>query len=114
VQAWLNVIKAMKNFPRPGRKVNVTVTPINVAVSLESKWPENKCAPVWQPGTLADAMLVQLVQSVTSGLSVQTCEQCGQWFERGGARGKARRSISRFCSERCKNRHHYAQRKASK
>jgi hypothetical protein len=37
-----------------------------------------------------------------------TCDQCGKSFTRG--QGGDRRSIAKFCSEKCKNRFHYVRR----
>jgi hypothetical protein len=62
------------------------------------------------PATLFDAMIVQLVQSQASGASLQTCGQCGRWFEVGAA---GKRKVAKFCSDRCRNRFHYVQRAQS-
>lgn len=59
----------------------------------------------FRPETLLDAMHLQLGLFLTTDGSLQSCKQCGKWFERGTT--KARRSIAIFCSEKCKNRSHY-------
>jgi hypothetical protein len=121
---WKRQIQLMKNrlmlveagrfLPRPG--VGALMRMTTVTISLECQWPDRRWRLLQRPETLLDAMVIQFAQAKASeGVSVQRCKQCGNWFERGGGRGgKARRSISTFCSERCKNRHHYEQQRASK
>ena len=63
---------------------------------------------VMEPKTLLQAMNLQLALWVARGGSIFTCEQCHKPFQ-AGVSGK-RRSISKFCSVDCKNRHHYERR----
>jgi hypothetical protein len=62
--------------------------------------------PRWafQPETLVDAMRLQAAQAIVSGRAVHVCEQCGSWFESGA---NAKRSIARFCSDKCRAKFHY-------
>jgi hypothetical protein len=62
----------------------------------------------FQPATLLNAMYLQLGLFLTTEGSLQSCQQCGEWFQRGTT--KARRSIAVFCSVKCKNRFHYVAR----
>jgi hypothetical protein len=63
---------------------------------------------VMEPKTLLQAMNLQLALWVAGGGSLFTCEQCHKPFQ-AGVRVQ-RRSISKFCSVGCKNRHHYERR----
>jgi hypothetical protein len=124
IETWLREIKLMKRYVsmvgmvRTANSARVRLILTSLNVGLISGPPnakgetDIKPALIMQPPTLLSAMLVQLAQSRAGGASLQTCEQCGKWFERGGPRGQsARRSISVFCSEACKNRHHYDERR---
>ena len=79
-----------------------------LSVSLESRTRGERPSLVLQPETLLAAMQLQLARSVAGDGSLRVCKQCGEWFEAGP--GDARRSIAIFCTERCKNRHHYLRR----
>lgn len=115
VDYWRREIKEMNawllrvsNFKVAGR-IRAKLTTIDVA--LEFGMPDVSPALLLKPNTLLGAMLVQFAQSEASGNSLHRCAQCGNWFERGGRGGKnRRRSISVFCSESCKNKHHYERR----
>ena len=124
IETWRREINLMKRYVgvvgmvRTANSARVRLMLTSLNAGLISGPPnakgelDIKPALIMQPPTLLSAMLVQLAQSRASGASLQTCEQCGKWFERGGPRGhNARRSISMFCSEVCKNRHHYDERR---
>jgi hypothetical protein len=57
-----------------------------------------------QPNTLLSALRAQFYTAVAVLKEIAACDQCGRWFERGP--GKARRSKSRFCSDRCRSDYH--------
>jgi len=57
-----------------------------------------------QPKELRDAIRLQFAQRAASGNGIATCQQCGTWFEVGAA---GKRSVSKFCSAKCRNRFHY-------
>jgi|ERR1700730_1648238 hypothetical protein len=122
---WQREIKKMKGSiamfdatsDRPGgilrtvasRRVNAKMASIDVW--LECPDPNARPVLVWKPHSLLDAMLLQLAQTIAGSGSIHICKQCGNFFEAGSNEG--RRSIAVFCTESCKNRHHY-QRRAGK
>jgi hypothetical protein len=60
-----------------------------------------------RPPKLWEAMRLQLGQSITSGKSIEVCQNCQRWFETGGGRGNgARRRDAKFCSEDCRKNSH--------
>jgi hypothetical protein len=79
-----------------------------IDVWLECPDPSARPVLVLKPGNLLEAMRLQLAQTIAGDGSLRPCQQCGKWFETGGEEG--RRSIAVFCSEACKNRHHYLRR----
>jgi hypothetical protein len=122
LDGWQREIKKMKSLismlgatsDQPGgivhtansRRIRFKMTSLDVA--LLSREPGSRPALVLQPRNLLDAMHLQLAKFVATDGSVRACRQCGEWFEAGP--GDARRSIAIFCTERCKNRHHYLRR----
>jgi hypothetical protein len=114
---WRRKIKEMRSLismtgmvrTANSRRVRMNITRIQVA--LESGLPDTKPALILQPETLFDAMKLQWAQSKKSGSSVYVCEYCDKWFERGG---EAKRSDAKFCSDPCRNKFHYEQRRAGK
>ena len=88
------------------RKAPIRLTSIDAVLVPGSSGQRPKLS--LEPATLLDAMYLQLGLSLTTEGSLQSCKQCGKWFERGTT--KARRSIAVFCSEKCKNRFHYVER----
>jgi hypothetical protein len=84
-----------------------------IDVFLVSGLPDGGPALSLQPQNLRDAMRIQLAQSIASGNLINVCPVCGQWFEKGGRGGGAKRSIARFCSDKCRNQFHN-ERRASK
>jgi hypothetical protein len=112
IDLWRDEIKHAKFWLRGlseasvplGRAVSF-VTHVRVGVEFNSSRETPRL--LLTPTNLRDAMLLQLVQAIAGGVVIQVCEQCGEWFTAGG---DARRSVAKFCSERCKNRHHYERR----
>jgi hypothetical protein len=88
------------------RKAPVRLTSIGAILVPGSAGKRPKLS--LEPATLLDAMYLQLGLFLTTEGSLQSCKQCGKWFERGTT--KARRSIALFCSEKCKNRFHFVER----
>jgi hypothetical protein len=93
----------INNAP-PGIRTRKSISSLEVMIAYSAN---EKPAIVLRPQTLLEAMKLQLAQSVASGNAILTCQQCGTLFEVGAG---ARRTVSRFCSVTCKNRHHYKQR----
>jgi hypothetical protein len=58
--------------------------------------------------SLAGAIQMQAVQLILGGRKSIKCYQCSQWFEIGSG---ARRSLSKFCSRRCKDTYHNRQKR---
>jgi hypothetical protein len=117
LDGWQREIKQMKSRismvamvrTANSRRVRMRMTSLDVA--LVSGEPNTRPALVLQPRTLLDAMHLQLAQSHASGAALQTCTQCGKWFEVGG---DAKRSMARFCSDSCRNRFHYQKKHGGK
>jgi hypothetical protein len=63
------------------------------------------------PRNLISALWMQLVQAVTSGAKLLSCEMCGNWFEAGAGH---RRVVARFCSTACRDRFHNIRRRDKK
>jgi hypothetical protein len=89
------------------RKAPVTLTSIDVI--LEPGSPGERPKLCLKPKTLLEAMHLQLGRVLTTEGSLQSCRNCGDWFERGTIKG--RRSIAIFCSAKCKNHSSYEKRK---
>jgi hypothetical protein len=89
------------------RKALISLTSVSVILVPGYRGERPKLS--FRPETLLDAMHLQLGLFLTTEGSLQSCKECGQWFERGAM--KARRSIAVFCSEKCKNHFHYVKRK---
>lgn len=53
-----------------------------------------------EPDCLLSAIDLQFYQAVAGMTELRACEQCGAWFECGP--GGGRRTVSRFCSDRCR------------
>jgi len=96
-----------KVIPKPG----FLITELDV-ILVPGK-PDGRLALSLRPKVLVDAMRVQLAQSIAGGNEISVCEVCGSWFEKGGRGGDAKRSIARFCSDKCRNQFHN-ERRASK
>jgi hypothetical protein len=103
INEWMR--RDLKHFRVAGR-LRAKLTSIDVFV--EYGLPGSKPTLLMRPADLLSALKLQYAQDIASGASIGACERCGKWFARGG-RGdeNKRRSISKFCSEACKNRAHY-------
>jgi hypothetical protein len=64
-----------------------------------------------QPETLWWAMRVQLAQNIAGGNTFHECQRCGAPFVSGPT---AKRVIARFCTDYCRKRFHYDQRRVEK
>jgi hypothetical protein len=94
---------------RSGPGIRFQATKIDVAVlSVEAG---SRPTMILEPPTLLSAIYLQLATAVAIGKSIRVCAECSRWFHTGIGE-KVRRSVAIFCSEECKNRHHYKQRKA--
>jgi hypothetical protein len=103
VQGWISVLGDDPSgglLATPGIKSNSSITSVDVLISTDPPGPRHL---VFRPQTLLNAMLLQLAQSS----AIATCQQCGQWFEVGG---EGKRTIAKFCSDRCRNRFNYERR----
>jgi hypothetical protein len=123
LEAWRREVRKMKGLismlavknPQPGGilrtgpGIRFQATKIDVAVlSVEAG---SRPTMILEPPTLLSAIYLQLATAVASGKSIRVCAECSRWFHTGIGE-KVRRSVAIFCSEECKNRHHYKQRKA--
>ena len=106
VRGWVELL-AGRLVPDPQGQLRTAVfagrapiTKVDVLISVDAPGSQRM---VLRPPTLLSAMLLQLAQSS----AIATCRQCGMWFE-VGADGK--RSIAKFCSDRCRNRFNYERR----
>jgi len=122
LESWRREVRKMKGLisvlavenPRPGGilrsgpGIRFRATKIDVAVlSVEAG---SRPTMILEPPTLLSAIYLQLATAVGSGNSIRVCAECSRWFHTGIGQ-KVRRSVAIFCSEECKNRHHYKQRK---
>jgi hypothetical protein len=115
---WQSEIKLMKTTVRALRRaIDEDVIPSRGAlitaeleVWLVPVKPDTWPVLSFRPRTLREAMRIQLAQSIASGNAISVCPICGVWFERGGRGGEAKRSIARFCSNKCRNAFHNKQR----
>jgi hypothetical protein len=109
---WKREIKQMRglfNRTQIVKTGGIRARMTKIDVDLVSLGPDINSPTIlrFRPPTLFDAMVVQLTQSQASGASLASCTQCGHWFEVGGS---GKRSVSKFCSDGCRNRFHYEQR----
>jgi hypothetical protein len=94
---------------RSGPGIRFRATQIDVAVlSVEAG---SRPTMILEPPTLLSAIYLQLANAVAGGNSIRVCAECSRWFHTGIGQ-KVRRRVAIFCSEECKNRHHYKHRKA--
>jgi hypothetical protein len=68
--------------------------------------PDGRPTLSLRPTILLDAMRLQLAQSIAGGNVINVCPVCDSWFEKGGRGGDAKRSIAKFCSDKCRNQFH--------
>jgi hypothetical protein len=116
---WRSEIKTMKDtIERLRRAFEEKIIPSRgewiptdlQAVLVPPGKPDGRARLLFRPRVLRDAMRIQLMQSIAVGNAVNACPVCGSWFERGGRGGDVKRSIARFCSDRCRNAFHNKQR----
>jgi hypothetical protein len=74
-----------------------------VGLYLSIKSPKSPANLDVRARTLIDALTLQAVQSILGGRKSIQCIECSTWFEIGAG---ARRSLSKFCSTRCKDNFH--------
>ncbi len=110
---WFREIEVMRQTVEGLRRAfEEKVVPIRGAlitdleVLLVSGKPDGRPTLSLRPFNLLGAMRIQLAQSVASGNAINVCPVCGNWFEKGGRGGDAKRSIARFCSDRCRTQFH--------
>jgi hypothetical protein len=84
------------------RRLSIPVGQLNV--ELISRDPGRRPLLWIEPASLLDSMRWQFAQARANGASGRACAQCGKSFE-VSTHGK--RVMSRFCSDPCRNRHHY-------
>jgi hypothetical protein len=113
VEGWQPEIRKMKGLismvgtvgtHTHSYRMIMRVTEVTVALLSGEPGGDVKPTLVLQPKNLLDAMKVQLASAAAGGVSLHTCAQCGRWFPVGD---KAKRSVARFCSDRCRLRFHY-------
>jgi hypothetical protein len=56
-----------------------------------------------EPKCLLDAIKLQLLESISNGVNTFECLSCGRWF--------SKKIGAKFCSDKCKDDHHNANRK---
>jgi hypothetical protein len=118
LSTWRSEIKTMKAtiaglrraidedaFPSRGAIIDAELD-----VLLVSGKPDGRPVLSFRPKNLRNAMRIQLAQSIAGGNAISVCPICGAWFQRGGRGGDVKRSIARFCSDKCRNAFHNKQR----
>lgn len=101
INEWLRVLRGdYGSRLAPGWRTRTEIATVKVLLTEEG---QAQRALVLRPPSLFDAMKLQLAQASGSGNDIKACPQCGRWFE-AGARGK--RTVARFCSDKCRNQHH--------
>jgi hypothetical protein len=58
---------------------------------------------ILRPKCLLDAIKLQLLERISNGVNTFECLSCGSWF--------SKKSGAKFCSDKCKDDYHNAQRK---
>jgi hypothetical protein len=74
-----------------------------VRLYLSNKSPKSPISLDVRALTLIHAIQIQAARSILVGRKSIQCIECSTWFEVGGG---ARRSLSKFCSPRCKDTYH--------
>jgi hypothetical protein len=95
---------------RAGGSFGVRFKATKIDVVVLSAEGGAKPTMVLQPPDLLSAIYLQLATALDGGSTIRACAECKKWFHTGIG-DKVRRSVAIFCSEECKNRHHYKQRK---
>ena len=120
VEGWRRAVQQMKGAismfalkdPEPGgilragTPFGVRFKATKIDVLLLSAEDGARPTMVLQPPNLLSAIYLQLATAITGGNSIRACAECNRWFHTGIG-DKVRRSVAIFCSEECKNRHHY-------
>src|SRR5262249_2903538 len=109
---WCDTIERMRTWIEHLAAGNVTVPPQGLVVGMAEikiqPGGSSGLALAYVPRNLISAMWVQMLQAVTSGAKLLTCDQCGNWFEAGIGH---RRVVARFCSTACRDRFHNVKRR---
>jgi hypothetical protein len=111
LHVWRREIKRMLTYirmlPRVVKIANSRGTYARVAkidvLLVPGSAPGSAPVLVMEPGTLLEAMNLQLALYVSGGNSLLTCQECHKTFQAG--RG-VKRSIAKFCGDECRNRYH--------
>jgi hypothetical protein len=74
----------------------------------------NKPMLALRPNNLAEALVLYAARMIATGTTFNICENCKTPFLSGGARGRNKRSDSRFCSSECRWRHHNESRRKAR
>jgi hypothetical protein len=98
---------------RAGSRFGVQFKATTIDVLLLSAEGGARPTMVLQPPNLLNAIWLQLATAVAGGNSIRACAECNRWFHTGIG-DKVRRSVAIFCSEECKNRHHYKTKRKAK
>jgi len=93
------------------RNLNIAIGELKVLIVPAAR-PNALPQIAVQPNDLIQAMKLQLGQFAAGGGIWLKCqnEECGRLFPARRARGEAKRTIAKFCSTACRNRHHYVER----
>lgn len=112
VDYWYDAMRAMKALMRGARSDDYSAdAPLEIGslhVDLVRSPDMRQPQLVVAPANLVDAMRLQLAQSIASGTTVRTCEQCGTLFPVGAM---GRRRDARFCGDTCRTLFHNAKRR---
>jgi hypothetical protein len=92
-----NPAEAYRQFGKQDKEVG------SVEIYLSMKSPISPITLDFRPTSLINAIELQAVRSILIGHNSIQCIECSRWFEVGGG---ARRSLSKFCSPRCKDTYH--------
>ena len=92
-----NPAEAYRQFGKKDKEVG------HVEIYLSMKGPISPLVLDVRPTSLIGAIELQAVRSILIGRNSIQCIECSRWFEVGGG---ARRSLSKFCSPRCKDTYH--------
>jgi hypothetical protein len=92
-----NPAEAYRQFEKKDMEVG------NLEIYLSMKSPISPITLDFRPTSLINAIELQAVHSILIGRNSIQCIECSTWFEVGGG---ARRSLSKFCSPRCKDTYH--------
>jgi hypothetical protein len=115
LQTWRLMIKNLKDIiqrcelsrSNPGeafRRFGKTDKSLfSIGLSLSIKGRGSPATLEYRAESLISAIQLQAIHSILGGRESHQCIECTRWFEIGIG---ARRSQSKFCSTRCKDRYH--------